>query len=232
VLKVLRRSKKSNSVTHIAIEADLPRTTTGFVLNELAVRGLALRIKVRNHFEWQLAPTSALPPIFASDSTKTRTLIGVESIEEVTRTISSLSRGERVYVVQGNVSAEKALKKLSREYLHAFHSQLKERQVIIEGVVGQRALKLFREMSADNLRSHKNRLVIAHVVPDRYVDFDCDLYVVRNTVFISHYRDLRTRIITDPAFASAIQLLITYILDNAERIDLNEFIEKEIESRC
>ena len=231
VLAALRRCKKSNSVTHIAVEADLPRTTTGFILNELAARGLAVRIKIKNHYEWQLAPTNALSSLFSAKQAFARTLLGTESVEEVTRTIATLSQGERVYVVQGNVSAEKAHNKLSREFLHAYHTQLKERQVILEGVVGQHVLKLLRKMTTDDLRSHKDRLVIAHVVPDHYVDFDCDLYVVRDTVFVVHYDGQRTHTISDPAFGVALRLLITYILSTAERIDLNKLIVEELQKR-
>ncbi|MEK7063587.1 MAG: hypothetical protein AAB955_02780 [Patescibacteria group bacterium] len=244
VYTALRRYRRSESVTHIAMSSDLPRTTTAFTLWSLASRGLAERTKVNQHWEWQRtraervtdAITTAEEDLAGTaesghSALSVTTYRGIKNIAEVIKTISSLSKGERVYGIQGNLSAERGLKKLGKEYLAELHRQLRDRQVVINGIVGKSALRFVKNMTTDELRSHLNRLVVAHVVPDEYLNFDCDLYVMRDTVVRVQYGSLFAEVVKDPDFAASLKGLIAFVEAHAEKVDLNAEIKSELRRR-
>ena len=240
ILRALQSYKSSESVTHLAETADLPRTTTTFTLWSLERRGFAERIRVHNHHEWRVvhperfqeSPRALSNDISIEDSTSTRTCKGIENIANAIRIISGLSSGERVFSIQGNVSAAHGLTKLPRKYLTELHAALKDRQVIISGVVGESSIRLIKKMDIEELTSHLNRLVVTYVVPDRYLDFDCDVYVIRDTVLRVQYKTLTAQITKDQTFASAIRLLIEFMQDKGEKININGIIQKELASRA
>jgi hypothetical protein len=219
VLLALKSFKLSDSVTHIASEADLPRTTVTYTLWSLLRRGLAERIRVKNHWEWQLKASSKNELEKGSTEWKNE-----DNILEVARHMARLSNGERVYAIQGTISAALGLKKISKDFLGKFHAALKDKKIIISGIIGKKTVASFEGLSKDALASHYGRLVVVHVVPDEYLDNDCDIYVVRNTVFVLHYKDLSIRMITDPEFALLQKNLIQFMQLHAEKVDLNAYI--------
>lgn len=119
VMKAIKEGR-SYKVTQIAEITALPRTTVHFLLNKLAERGLAKRIKVKNHKEWALnqgevilKKLDSLKNFFSFNNISAIQRIGTpdleitvikgkEGIKKAYDEMLKVGKNERVYFIQGS----------------------------------------------------------------------------------------------------------------------------------
>lgn len=260
-VKLLALSKKENrilnflngiqysTVTDVAIETKIPRTTVHFLLNKLAKRGLVERISVKDHYEWKFLSkidfSQKLRRLLSSFENKTDILGGVEGrgigvevysgkerIKEIYKNILKVGSNERVYVIQGNKSAKRALEKIKKEYFFDFHKAFKKKDIIMEGVMGEGTLEIFKRLTTKELESHADRLIIAHIVPDQFIDFDTDIIIYGHYVFIVNFEEEIALFIKNHSIVQALKSLLAFMQANSKKIDINAYIKQIIESRA
>jgi len=237
-----------STVTNIALETKIPRTTVHFLLKKMAKRELAERIAVNGHYEWKIFSQAVLSQklrrLLSDFESKTDILGGIEGrglgveacngkerIKEAYKNILKVGSNERVYVIQGNKSAKKALEKIEKEYFFDFHKAFKKKGVIMEGVIGESTLDTFKRLTTKELESHSERLVITHIVPDQFVDFDIDIIMYGNYVFIVNLEEENVIFIKNNSIVQTFKSLFSFIRDNSQKIDLNAYIKKIIEGK-
>jgi len=259
-VKLLALSKEENkifdfvdaiphsTVTNIASETKIPRTTVHFLLKKMAKRELVERIAVNGHYEWKIfSPTDIsqrLRKLLQNFESKTDILGGIEGqgigvevyngkerIKEAYKNILKVGGNERVYVIQGNKSAKRALEKIEREYFFDFHKAFKKKRVIMEGIIGESTLEIFKKLTADELESHADRLIITHIIPDQFIDFYIDIIMCGNHVFFVNQEEEKVIFIKNNSIFQAFKSLFAFIRDNSQKIDLNAFIKKIIEEK-
>lgn len=142
-----------------------------------------------------------------------------------------LSKTERVVFIQGNKSAEKQLGILSKQYIGEFHRRFKKSGIIMEGINGKRLLQFFKEIDIPLLKSHFGRLIIGSLLPDEYMDFDLDIMVMRDTVVSIDIQAELVIVIRYPKFVKALNGIIKFLQDNAQRTDINSYIKRLIEEK-
>lgn len=259
-IKLLALSKKEDKilaflagiphskVTDIALETKMPRTTVHFLLKKLSKRGLVERIAVNGHYEWKFLSktefSKKLRKLLSGFESKTDILGGIEGqgvgvevysgkerIKEIYKNILKVGSNERVYIIQGNKSAKRALEKIEKEYFFDFHKAFKKKDVIMEGVIGESTLDLFKKLTIKELESHADRLIITHIVPDQFVNFDIDIIIYGNYVFITNLEEENTIFIKNISITQALKSLLAFMQANSRKIDLNAYIKKIIEDK-
>jgi len=142
-----------------------------------------------------------------------------------------LSKAERVIAIQGNKSADEALKALDLLYLFSFHEKLKKSGVIIEGLNGEHVLEIFNNLNEQQLKSHFGRAFISCLVPDQYMDFQLDVLVMRESVL---FIDVKAELVTVVHYKAIVALFngfVGFIQEHGKRTDINAYIAKLIEEK-
>lgn len=237
-----------STVTYIALETKISRTTVHFLLNKMAKRELVEKVAVNGHYEWKIFSktdfSQKLRRLLSGFESKTDILGGIEGqgigvevyrgkekIKEIYKNILKVGSNERVYVIQGNKSAKRVLEKIEKEYFFDFHKAFKKKDIIMEGVIGESTLGIFKRLTTKELESHADRSVITHIVPDQFVDFDIDIIMYSNYVFIINLEEENTIFIKNISIVQALKSLLAFMQANSRKIDLNAYIKQIIENR-
>ncbi|HEY4511294.1 MAG TPA: helix-turn-helix domain-containing protein [Candidatus Paceibacterota bacterium] len=239
VLFFLRTAGKKN-VSKIAEGTQLPRTTVGFILQELLKRNLVLRISVAGHYEWCIRS----PDVIKSQVETVQELWlgkkdhasvpvvriehGAKAFQTVADAIMALSRGERVFFIQGFLSAQQSLKKFDKKILAVLHEKVRTGKIILDGVAGEKVLDLFHRMSRQELESHRDRPVISYIVPGNYFQTTADILIFRDTVLFLNYSDETLLEVRHKMIADSLREVVEFIEDHAKKIDINEYIRQRL----
>jgi len=242
--KTLDALARAGSINVLALSkrVNLPRTTAGFLLKGLERRGLAERVRVANHHEWRqrdeaeiseriketmrgLLPSASAGMIAGKDLT-IEVFNSGDNVTALAKRILTFSKNDRVYYIQSLHSATHQMKTISGEFMESYHRKIKEKKIVMETVCSRSILDIFKRLSVRELSSHYGRLIVAYVVPDRFIDFPADIMIYRDTVIIMDYeRGTMTRI-KNTLIAAIFLHLFELIKTFSERIDLNAYIGK------
>lgn len=243
-------------VSGIAFESGVPRTTTYAALRRLKERGIVRQLAGGAKTQWRLSRRGKLKRLhrqslqffdsapgtllFARHETLgevssvqigIRVYRGARALEKAYSSMLELSKGERVFAIQGNPSAKASLT-VPREWIEKLHTKLKKRHIIMHAVMGRSVLDLFGTMDLQYLWSHYGRLVIASLLPNAYMDFPLDVLVMRERVlFISLEKEIVITISYPPlvAFFRGFILLAEH---TGERVDLNSLVSGLAEKKA
>lgn len=229
ILEYLNRVEKERVIT-ISRITDIPRTTVLFLLKNLEKRGLVNKLLVGKHYEWAIdrSQTESFG-LFGEQTVEVH--FGIKNFEKVYESITRLSSGERIFVFQGNKSAQAALTRISSDFFSRMHAFLKKRKIIIEGVTGESLLNLFESLPSESLRSHWGRATIVRVVPDEYINFDTDIFSTKHKLYIFNFEKEIVVTINDPSITKAFHSLIVFMFEKSRQVDLNGHIRAILEKR-
>lgn len=244
ILAVLKQ-KLSWTVTNLSETVKIPRTTVHFLLNKLQKRSFAEKIKIKNHQEWKFSGdtnlSAKLRKWLSHLEIQSEILGGAETaglgveiykgkrkIEEAYKKILSVGQSNRVYALQGSKSAQIILKKISGEYLFDFHKKFKSKGIIMEGVMGESSLNLFQQLSLEELKSHLDRMIIVHILPDEFINFDVDIIMFENTSLFINPSDEFVILIKNETINKAIKSWLLLAQEYSKKINLNEHLQNLI----
>ncbi|MFH0852354.1 MAG: helix-turn-helix domain-containing protein [bacterium] len=235
-------------VSGIARKTKIPRTTVHFLLKKLARRGLTSPIKIVNHKEWQMAGREEIlgdiknllvgfeKPGETLGRVETETL-GVEifrgknKLQECYEKMFEAGKGNRVFIIQGNGSAEVVMKKLDKEFIYDFHKEFKKRDIIMEGVIGERVLELLKDLNLEELNSHYGRLIVAYAAPDEYLNFNFDVALFKNIAILVNIVEEYAMVIRNGSLVGMLKNFLKILIGNSRKVDLNAHIKKLIEEK-
>lgn len=243
IINVLSKQTEGMTVTDISRRTGEVRTTVHFYLKRLRERNWVKRVKASSHRYplWYLVEKNIIKQtIFdfltalhiSSVTATTKTAQeGYEAIIDAYNEIMKVGKAERIFVIQGNVAVAAALDKLPTEFIKSAHAIQKTKHIILEGIIGAQAISLFETMSLETLRSHYGRLTIAHLVADKYLDFDAEFFIFRKKVIIVQPKAEKALIILDENISRALRLVFSFVEEHARKFNLNEHIKKLIEQK-
>lgn len=233
--------------TNLAEKTGVKRTTINFLLKKLLNRDLITKIKVQGHFEWQINNDAKIKKSindlanYLSAEKNTTTIytspdIGVEILRGRKNILSAYQKvleagdNSRVFAIQGNKSAL-AGQFLEKSYLNDIQNKFREYKIIIEGVIGEKSLAYFKNISSEELKIYKNRLIVVYVAPDFLVDFDSDILIFKKMVIIINFEKRIVLIIKNESIYEVILSLFESLKLVSRKIDLNNYIKKLIEEK-
>jgi len=150
-------------------------------------------------------------------------------MKEALRKVLKIGKGRRVYGLQGNRSIGKSLEKIEWSFIFEYHDTLKERGIIMEGIAGESALKIFEKLTKKQLESHLGRLTVIYLAPDEFFDFNIDILVFQNIVMIINYDEETILLIKDSYIQETIKNMILLMESCSRKFDLNKYIKELIE---
>lgn len=243
------------SVSKTARQAQVARTTVDAALRRLQDRKLVRRVSVKGHISlWKVVRfdkakhellEAALQFDRGSVKAKSQEIVGGIDAEEVGITvfrgkhqimrvydrILNLSRAEHVWVIQGNKSAERVLNDFDKGYIQNFVEKFKKQKIIMEGVSGERVKKLFKKMDKKTLEASFGKMIISSLLPDKYMDFDVDLFIIRDSVMFFDMEHEIVVIIRNKPIVEMLKTVTLFLRDSGETFNINEYIKNILESK-
>ncbi len=243
------------SVSKTAREADVARTTVDAALRRLQERKLVQHVPSRGNVSlWKVVlhrkakkELSEAAEVFDRDSVKPKrqevlggidaedvgiTMFrGKQQIMRVIEQMLDLSKAERVWFIQGNKSAEKSLEFFDRGYIQEFQKSFKKKKIIMEGVNGERVKKLFKGLDRKSQESSFGRMMISSLLPDKYMEFDVDLLIIRNSVMFFDMRNEIVIIIKNKPIVEMLTSVAMFLKDNGKAFNINEYIKGILDNK-
>jgi predicted transcriptional regulator len=234
VLGVLQQQTLAQKISKIALRAELPHTTTSFILRKLEKRKLVARIKTNNHFRWKYKRNLDVIEEESHGSFRSSFLgvvLGMTNITKEFIKILELASAGRLYSIQGSGISKSLLKKIDTKFMYALHHEVKRRKIIIEGVIAESVFRLFEKMSLTQLSSHLDRLTIVYILPDELINFPLDIFMLHDCVWLVDYEAERLVRIEDSALSQAFKSLFQIAEQYGKKIDLNQHIRELIDKK-
>ncbi len=239
---------KTMNISELSKVAKVNRTTILPVLLRLKKRGLARIVQVDKHKEWKMTALPVIKKMVADHTAllerKEIMLLGIDTrdvgiavykgvrqIKAAYEKMLDLSKTERVYFIQSYRSAKLSLEKLEAGYLNEFHDKFKKAHIIMEGIAAENVLSLYKTLTPEELGSYRDRMVIAYLVPDKYMEFATDIIVMRDTVLLVNLEDEFVIFMKNCEMAGIFRSIFQLYKDHGAKIDLNSVLEHEILSR-
>src|SRR3989344_1015647 len=219
--------------TDLAQKTGVKRTTVNFLLIKLLKQGLINQDKINklisNLYGYFMAEDIAkmihLPPDIGVEILK-----GKKNILSAYEKVLEAGYNSRVFAIQGNKSAL-AAKNLEKLYLSNIQNKFRQYKIIIEGVIGEKSLSYFQDLSPELLKIYENRLVIGYVAPDSLVDFDLDILIFKKMVVMINFEKKLVLTIKNEEIYSVIFNLFDALKMVSRKIDLNDYIKRLIERK-
>ena len=248
------------SVSKISRLAQVARTTVGSALKRLQDRKLVRRVSSKGHISlWRVARLDKVKnellevvAPFNRDSVKVKgqeiagEIMGGIDAEEVGikvfrgkqqilsayEQILNLSKTERVWVIQGNKSAVRALNDFDKGYIQEFVKSFKKHKIIMEAVNGECVKELLRQTDKKTLKASFGRMIVSSLLHDKYMDFDVDLFIIRDSVMFFDMKNEIVVIIMNKPIVEMLKSISMFLKENGKKFDVNEYINSILEGNC
>jgi len=154
---------------------------------------------------------------------------GKQPVLKAYEELLGLSETNRIYLIQGNQSADVLLNQLDRQYLLDFKQKIRKTGVVMEGFGGEYLLDIFRRCSVQALQQHKERLAVLALLPDVYTNFSLDIAVFDEAVFLINLVDETVIIVKNVAIVGIFQGFVRLLHDASHSFDLERYLREIIE---
>ena len=243
------------SVSKTARLSSVARTTVDAALRRLQARKLVRRVSSKGHVSlWKAvridkAKNELLEAAEQFDrgyaKAEEQELVGGIDAEEVGITVFrgkkqimrayeqmlNLSKTERVWFIQGNRSAKSVLDGFDKGYIQNFTKEFKKRRVIMEGVSGESVQRMLAGTDKKTLEASFGRMIISTLLPDKYMDFDVDLLVIRDSVMFFDMRNEIVVIIKNKPIVEMLESVSMFLKENGIVFNINEYIKVIIDNK-
>jgi predicted transcriptional regulator len=240
--------KSSSLVTDLASEINLPRTTIAFLLKKLKKRGFVEQVKINKHKEWRLKPPKEIKDklrrlswrfdktshVLADITDKDLTLTvftGFKNIKKAYRQILSAGKNNRVFFIQGNLSTKVTLEKIDWSYINNLHKDLRQADIVMEGLISQEVFDLFNIMSVSQIKSHLGRLIVLYIVPDQYLDLDLDIIFFADKLYFIDVIAEKIIFIKNESMVKVFKNLFYLAESFGKKVNLDEHLKKLIKEK-
>jgi len=245
ILEVLKASNSLRPVD-IARKTGISRTTVNFLLKKLQSRGILIRNKIKNHYEWLIIENLQIQrrieslykflnitpfkgTIYLPQDIGIEVYKGKKRVLKAYENILKIGTNKRIFSIQGNKSAAAALKDLPKFYINYLQSGYRKHKIILDGIIGESSLNYIKNLKPKDLKIYENRLVVAYVIDDSFMDFDMDILIFEKTVVLVNYEKNLVVIIKNDEIRKVIMNMMEVMKTIARKIDLNKIIKELLE---
>lgn len=225
-----------DSVTSIALRANLPRTSAAKALVFLESIGLVHSRKVREKNRHVYFRATVEEIIKKTDEAKTALLgkkykgsLGVpygenssvvvhngkDAILAIIYKIISLHAGERVHILQGTNTADAWNKVIGLEEALKINDTFNKNGILWVGLRSDSFIKELKKKTLD--ASYKGRIGNIHVLPDMYFEESTAAYIFKGTILFVDLVNVVAIEINDKKIVSIFKKVILYLLEVTPR---------------
>ncbi len=224
---------KNTNVSCLSVEAQVSRTTVTFRLNKMKERGLVEKVKIGGHFEWQLThfAKNIIFENIESDNFAIKQYFGIENIENVFLKILQNKNKSRIYFAEPYKQTIVLRKKIKPEILSSMAEAFKKSKLISEGISSSQNLDMLKTYDTKVLKSMFGRMTIIYIISDELISFNEMVIVYGNNVYLFDFVKEVLVEINNKSFAESVSKMILALKNFAQKIDLNQEIEKILKER-
>ncbi len=129
--------------------------------------------------------------------------------------------------VQGNNTLPLYGKHLGEGFVNDLNKKIKENKIIVEGIMAEGWEKKSKE-SFDNewAANYTGRMANVHQIPSQYFKHHGEIFIFKDTLYLISLRELTILEIRHGDISLSISMLIKYIMDNTDTVDINKNIKQ------
>jgi DNA-binding HxlR family transcriptional regulator len=240
------------SISEIARQTRISRTSLYSMLQALQTRGLVRRAgKGKRHF-WQLVslpliherffnildelnvkPSEKQVSIISSQDSQYKIYRGKENVVQIYEELGKLPRFSRLYGIQPNVSAYSVMKQFPFDRLVTLNQDIKKRKIIVEAILQENFLSYYisqlrkeKKPVKDIFKAYGGRLADTTYVPKEYLNFDSELFFYRDVVVILNWQELIAVVIKNKEIFGIMRELFNVVKNYGKKVDQNPQVIK------
>ena len=241
------------SVSKLSRKADVPRTTVYSALLRLKERGFVRRVRKGQRSLWKLKKISNIKNIVEDgiehltpeDEISRKGIVGGVDAKEVGigvyrgkrqilkayEKMFELGKAERFFVVQGNESVKNTMKNIDKQYLFSFRDRFRKAHIIMEAFSGEFVMKALKALPKEELKSHSDRMLIATLIEDEFMDFGLDLVVIKDQMLLIDVKREVVVSIRNHEIANMVHCFCQFFQKYGRHINYNKEVKKMIEDK-
>jgi hypothetical protein len=152
----------------------------------------------------------------------------IEEIYQKYINIINANFGERILCLQTDKSFASAVEKVGQAKWEIVNNLIKKNQVIIDGVVPERVLKLTKGLHKSWQASIAGRTTAIHVVPDNVLDFNTEIFIGKNSCLITNWEDVECVEITNKEHLKMLRLFLLSLRSFGKIVNVNSLIRENL----
>lgn len=247
IIEVLKASDALRPID-IARKTKVGRTTVNFLLKKLQKRGILTRNRIKNHYEWTIADSTQIKNKFENlykflnisplegfihlpEDIGIEVFKGKKRVLEAYENILKIGSNKRIFFIQGNKSVRDSIKFLPQSYIERIQEWYRKHKVILDGIAGESTLELLKTLKPKELKVYVDRLAVAYIIEDDFINFNMDIIIIGKTIAMLNYEKSLLLVIKNEEICDAILNMMETMKIVAKKIDLNKFIRELIENK-
>lgn len=247
LLDVLKNG--DNSISELSRLTKQPRTSLYPRLERLHARGFVTTTHTGKRRHWKTVSPQKLREklfllahtdetieesgehavgIIPSQHSEYKVYFGLKKLVEIYMEIGQLPRNSRLYGIQPNISAYSLLKKFPYTQLVELNQHIKDRKIIVEGILQENFLEYWsarlkkeKKSPRDLLKAYSGRLAITTYVPAERLNVDSEVMFYSDTVIIANWQELVAVVIKNYQVAGLMMEFFESLKANGQRTDQN-----------
>lgn len=163
--------------------------------------------------------------------------VGSGEVIKAFERIASINTNERVRAIQPNKSWMNAHKNLKPAQLIQFNEAIKENRIIVDGILQSNAYTLYKEYFKHDpvtlraiSQSFTDRMADYTAVHEKFFDYNAEIWIYQQTVFIINWRQKFAIEITNPDVMNFMKDMYEIVKQSGNKIDHNQVMKKIMES--
>lgn len=230
-------------VVEVGRAANIPRTTAFFHLEKLRERGLAGRLKINNHFEWQIIQSGELlrrirrlKTLFERPRGRAAGEVGIgievvrgqSALRQAHRAILNESKHSRPVLLIGAMAAQAIFSKIARLDLKEAIEKIKDRDITLEIITGEFVFEELRQKHARLLESAAvgDRLV-CYLIPDDFISGEFELLMLKKKGFIMSSKEESVVELRNETILSVVTSLLKAVKAKARQVSIGKVRRKK-----
>ncbi len=158
--------------------------------------------------------------------------IGTEEILPAYKRIASMNKNERINAIQHHRSWVELTNRITPEQLIDFNNNIIKNNIILDGMLNESAYESYKkeieknpEKHKENVASLKGRMADYTVFPDKYFNFDVEIWMFKNTTLIINWKEeIAVEIIND-SITFFLRDMYEFGKMSGKKIDHNKMVE-------
>lgn len=244
ILKILKKHKQATPV-FLAQHTAIPRATVYITLDKLKERGFIRLRKIEHKKIWELAPTEtvlerieSIKDLFIENTAEYQTLNisentdiaiyrGEKEIIKLFKGFAENHGGKRLLGVMGDRAGESWSHSISLRNINTVNEKIKEKGLLTETITSiacfEQQIKMFGQSWVDG---YSGRASEVHILDSKYLDYEGQVFVFGNKVYLVHMRDKLFIEIKNAEISKMIICMLKFIQDNSKSVNLNELLKE------
>ncbi len=252
-IELLRSMSTAKSLSHVAKETGIPRTSVAFTLKELLERKLVNQVKFGKRYryialtqqQFVLELQNIIDEVTIATETKKGARIktakenefiihvGPKEIIPTFARIASLNKNERIKAIQHHRSYLDQIHKLTPEQFRSFNKSIIDNHLVVDGILNEGAYDSYeKEITSDpqrykeSTKTLEGRMADYTVFPNDRFNYDSEIWIFKDTTLIINWHEDVAIEIINKNMTGFMREMFEYVKAGGKKVDHNKMIRE------